>query len=181
MKVVKPYEVEARFIVSNDFKDKLEKMGFKVTKEYRFTDHFFRPRGGWRGNKSLRARDWGEFCEVLFDHIEVFERDGIKVKRSIYPEGKVKLYEGTLESCLKLLEDMEFEKCGEIKKDIGYLMSDGELMVALEKINGKWVLEIELNGEDLDKAIEEMKKAMRKLGLGKPSGTSTRELFGLRC
>ncbi len=177
--MVKPYEVEARFIVPPDFKDKLIKMGFKVIKEYTFTDHFFRPKGGWSGEKSLRARDWGERCEILFDHIQIKEVNGIRVKRSKYPEGKVKLYEGQVERCLELLEDMEFERCGIIEKEEGYLLSNGKYTVALEKINGKWVLEIEVEGKDVDKAIDELRRISEELGLGSPDAVSTRELFGV--
>jgi len=117
----------------------------------------------------------------LFDVVETLEIDGIRIKRSKYPEGKVKLFQGSLERCLELIKDMEFEKCGEVKKEVGYLMSDGTHTVALEKIARSWVLEIEVEGENVREAVKKIKEIMEELGLDRPSATSTRELLGIKC
>ncbi|ALU12632.1 hypothetical protein EYM_05945 [Ignicoccus islandicus DSM 13165] len=174
--MVKPFEVEARFLVDERFLEKLLSMGFKVIREYAFTDYFYEPPSGWKGNKALRIRDWGNSCEVLFDSIDVIETNGIKVKRSKFKEGKVKLYEGSRKECEKLLEEMEFQRKFVIEKERGYLLNNGRYTVALERILGKWVLEVEVNGEDLEKAVSEMKRIMRELGLERPVATTTREL-----
>ncbi|ABU81844.1 CYTH domain-containing protein [Ignicoccus hospitalis] len=175
---MKPYEAEARFFVHEGFKETLERMGFKVVYEYKFVDHFYCPPGGWREEgKTLRARDWGGRCEVLFTRVEKLKFGDLEFKRSLYPQGKVKLYEGSLEECVKLLEDMEFVKCGEVRKEEGYIMSNGDVEVALEKINGKWVLEVEVEGADPNSAYLKMKEIMKLLGLKSPTSKSTFELF----
>ena len=177
--MVKPYEAEVRFFVPPNYRKRLEELGFRVTKEYSFTDHFFEPFEGWKGNKSLRARDWGDRCEILFDSVDIVEINGLRFKRSKYPEGKVKLFEGSLSRCLELLGDMQFRKCGEIRKEEGYLMTDGEHTVALEKINGKYVLEIEVEGFDVSEAFKKIEDIMNLLDLKEIAGASTREIFGV--
>ena len=176
--MVKPFEAEARFFVGEDFKEMLEKLGFKVIKEYSFEDTFFCPRGGWsEEGKTLRIRDWGDRCEVLFTKVKKFRFGDVEFKRSEYPEGKLKLFEGPKERCLKLMKDLEMVECGKVKKEVGYLLSNGEVTVALEKINGKWVLEVEVEGDDPKEAAERMKHIMSRLGLSEPLSGSTYELF----
>ena len=175
---MKAYEAEARFFVDDSFKEKLEKMGFKVVYAYAFEDVFFCPEGGWKEEgKTLRIRDWGDKCEVLFTKVKKFKFKDLEFKRSYYPEGKVKLYEGDRGACERLLKDMEFVECGRVKKEEGYIMSDGEVEVALEKINGKWVLEVEVEGSDIEEAYTKMRYIMNKLGLKNPTSKSTFELF----
>ncbi len=176
--MVKPFEAEARFFVDKNFKDKLSSMGFKIIKEYSFEDTFFCPKGGWNeGGKTLRVRNWGDQCEVLFTKVKKFKFGDLEFKRSEYPEGKLKLFEGPEERCFQLMRDLEMVECGKVKKEIGYLMSDGTITVALEKINGKWVLEVEVEGEDPKEAAKKMRKIMEKLGLKEPLSDSTYELF----
>ena len=175
---MKPYEAEVRFFVDENFKEKLEKMGFVVKFEYSFEDLFFCPPDGWKGEgKTLRARNWGDECEVLFTSVEKVKVGDVEFKRSKYPEGKVKLYEGSLKDCVQLLEDMEFVPCGVVKKEVGYIMSDGRAEVALELINGRWVLEVEVKGEDPEAAASEIREVARRLGLKNPISLSTFELF----
>lgn len=176
--LVKPFEAEARFFVQEDFKEKLESMGFKVVKEYSFEDTFFCPRGGWREEgKTLRIRDWGEYCEVLFSKVRKFKFKDVEFKRSEYPEGKLKLFEGERERCFKLMKDLEMVECGRVKKEVGYLMSNGKITVALERIDGKWVLEVEVEGHDPQEAYRRMREIMKILGLSNPLSSSTYELF----
>lgn len=176
--MVKPFEAEARFFVGEDFKEMLEKLGFKVIKEYSFEDTFFCPRGGWsEEGKTLRIRDWGDRCEVLFTKVKKFRFGDVEFKRSEYPEGKLKLFEGPKERCLEIMKDLEMVECGKVKKEVGYLLSNGEVTVALEKINGKWVLEVEVEGDDPKEAAERMKHIMSRLGLSEPLSGSTYELF----
>ncbi len=175
---MKPYEAEARFFVTPDFKKKLESMGFKVVYSYSFEDVFYCPEGGWdEEGKTLRIRDWGDKCEVLFTKVKKFKFKDLEFKRSEYPEGKVKLYEGDRGACERLLKDLGFVECGRVKKDEGYIMSDGEVEVALERIGDKWVLEVEVEGENVDEAYKKMREIMGKLGLKEPLGKSTFELF----
>ncbi|NPA84973.1 MAG: hypothetical protein GXO07_03095 [Crenarchaeota archaeon] len=175
---MKAYEAEARFFVDEKFKEKLEKMGFKVVYPYSFEDAFYCPKGGWsEEGKTLRIRDWGDKCEILFTHVDKFKFRDLEFKRSRYKEGKVKLYEGSREECEELLRDMEFEECGRVKKEEGYIMSNGEFEVALEKIDGKWVLEVEVEGGDPEEAYRRMRYIMKFLGLKDPTSKSTYELF----
>ena len=181
--MTKPFEAEARFEVPGNFLEKLINMGFEITLKYSFEDVFFSPRGGWKEKgKLLRVRKWHDGrCEVLFTRVEVIEVNGLSFKRSLYKEGKVKLYEGLGEECEALLKDMEFEECGRIKKEEGYLLRKGDVEVALERINGRWLLEIEVEGRELEEARKNMERIMRLLNLKNPIPKPVAEIFGVKC
>ncbi len=181
--MTKPFEAEARFEVGSDFLKKLLNMGFEITLKYSFEDIFYKPKGGWsEKGKLLRVRKWDSGkCEILFTKIEIVEEGGLKFKRSLYKEGKVKLYEGKGNECERLVEDLEFIPCGRIRKEEGYLMKMDDIEVALEKINGKWLLELEVEGMNLNEAKKRMKYIMERLGLGNPIPKPVAEIFGVEC
>ncbi len=181
--MTKPFEAEVRFEVPNNFLKKLLDEGYKITLKYSFEDVFFSPRGGWREKgKLLRVRRWHDGkCEVLFTKVNIVEREGLSFKRSSYKEGKVRLYEGVGRECESLLKDMEFEECGRIKKEEGYLLRKGDVELALERINDKWLLEVEVEGNDLKEAEEAIKRIMMALGLKNPIPKPVAEIFGVKC
>ena len=180
--MTKPFEAEARFVVREDFLKKLREMGFNIVLEYSFKDIFYRPKGGWREKgKLLRVREWNDGrCEVLFTNVSIIGGE-VKFKRSKYKEGKVKLYEGMGNECRALIEDLEFEECGTIVKEVGYLMRKDWIDVALERVNGVWLLEIEVEGNSIDEAKDKMKKIMELLGLKNPIPKPVAEIFGVEC
>ncbi|OGZ26751.1 MAG: hypothetical protein A2365_02570 [Candidatus Nealsonbacteria bacterium RIFOXYB1_FULL_40_15] len=171
--MAKAFECEIRYSVDDiaEFKKKLEKLNAKHVFDYKFQDFYFRPESKewdyFKKNLRIRHKE-GHSTRILFDKIETKSFNGLEFKRSVFPEGKLLIYSGELDSCRNLLLDLGFKEWLVINKEQGELWELGDLKIALEKIEGLgWTFEMEFKGEDPEKAGKEIEKAVEKLGLDK--------------
>lgn len=190
-----PYECEVRFPIHDlqAFLDHVAGMGGRLLYEYTFTDHYFRPRGGGgglpagagleqdltrgAGDRSpapslvtVRIREWfspKETAEVLLTKVEIHRRGNLAFKRSVYPEGKITLYEGPVEQARAILADLGYEPWLSIhKRDCAMMEIPGWGLVIREYIDGLgWMSEVEVRGESLEDAEERLRGKLGILGV----------------
>ncbi|MHC4436715.1 MAG: hypothetical protein ACYS3S_05100, partial [Planctomycetota bacterium] len=71
------------------------------------------PAGNWNPvEKNIRIRQWiqPEKDSIIYIvKLEIISIDGLQFKRSLYPEGKLPLFTGPLDTCRILLGDLGFE------------------------------------------------------------------------
>ncbi len=167
------FESEIRIIFEdvNPFKKILNSFNAKIIKSYSFKDHCYKPKGiDWDLEKKImRIREWEEKSQLLFTRMKIIKFKDISFKQSFFPEGKLVLYEGTLQEAQTLLKDWNFELWFLIEKEEGYLykiIKPFELTIALEKIkNLGYTAEIELWGENTKDIYMKFQKSISLLKL----------------
>jgi predicted adenylyl cyclase CyaB len=174
--MVKKYECEIRILIPNidTFKERLLNLGAKKEFWYEFTDHYFKPEAAKPWDvmlKSIRIREWKSRkreCEVLFTKIKVIDENGVSFKKSVYSEGKIKLFSGSFDLCKKFLADLGFEPWfSVIKKNCEFfVLPEHEFKIAVEYVEGLgWSGEIEADGSDIKRAREKLAQCLDVLGV----------------
>jgi len=170
------FECEIRFLINDikTFMKKLNSLGAEVLSSYKFSDHYFKPKNfsPWDPiSKSIRIRHHfipRKESEILFSKVKIIKKNGFSFKKSIYPEGKIKIFKGSFETCKRLLSDLGFEEWFIIhKEDCKVLrIPNYNFEVAIEKIkNLGWIGEFEVKGKDTEKIVEKMKKYLSLLSI----------------
>jgi adenylate cyclase class IV len=171
--MTQPYECEVRFKIEDidAFEATLARLGAKIALPYEFTDHYYKPAGTpWAPvEQSLRIREWAEPSTpttIYFVKLEILTIEGLRFKRSLYPEGKLPLYSGPLDTCRALLNDLGFEFWFALRKEKARLweIPDHHFFTAVEYIRGiGWTGELEFEGQNPQTAAPAIKKALRLL------------------
>lgn len=167
------YESEVRFMISDieDFRKRLRELDVKLIYDYEFSDHYFRPKKmDWNLlYKNIRIREWSkpkEESEVLLNRTNIIKGDNIIFKRSIYPQGKIRLFKGKFYLCKEILNDLEFEEWFTIeKRDYKFLeVPKYNFKVVYEFVEKLgWMSELETNGENIGEAEKELEREMKVL------------------
>jgi len=171
--MTQPYECEVRFEIDDieDFQARLEQLGAKIALPYEFTDHYYKPlEGYWNPvEKNIRTRQWiqpEKESVIYFVKLEIISIDGLQFKRSLYLEGKLPLFTGSLDTCRKLLDDLGFEFWFSLKKERACLWEIPQhgFFTAVEYIEGLgWTAELEFEGDDPQKAGSAIRQALSAL------------------
>jgi adenylate cyclase class IV len=161
------FECEVRFFIGNveEFERVLGRIGARQILSYEFIDYYYRPKGlRWdplvqtlRIRKHLAPR---KKSEILLTKVELIEQDGLAFKRSIYPQGKLRLFQGSFEECKGLLEDLGFEEWLKIEKRDGRVMElPNGLRFAYEFVDGLgWTGELEFEGIDVRRVSQLLRR-----------------------
>ncbi len=114
------FEVEVRAFVPENFKDTLISQGAKIERKDSYEDYYYKPVGrDWDPETitmRLRKTVGKGFVEVIFSKVGYMEKQGLRMKRSIYPEGKIRIFTGKEETAKQLLKDCGFEYWFTVKK-----------------------------------------------------------------
>lgn len=172
---IKPFEAEVRFLLDDvsAIKAKIEEHNLSCIREYAFADHYFTPTDtDWNPmEKTIRIRVWDDPAlptAVWLTKEEVIDQDGVQCKRSLYPEGKRKLFEGELEACKQVLADLGFKPLFTITKIQGSVWQDAnqsiEFCIEETDLLG-WTGEIEAVGTDLKVLEKTIARHQQFLGL----------------
>jgi adenylate cyclase class IV len=171
--MTQPYECEVRFEIDNieDFQARLEQLGAKIAFPYEFTDHYYKPLAGYWNpvEKNIRIRQWiqpEKESIIYFVKLDIISIDGLQFKRSLYPEGKLPLFTGSLDICRKLLDDLGFEFWFSLRKEKACLweVPGHGFFTAVEYIEGLgWTAELEFEGQDTEKAASSIRQALDTL------------------
>lgn len=156
------FECEVRFPVVdiNIYKKHILGLGGKLVYRYEFDDHYYYPGPGiWNPvEKILKIRRWlkpRKPTTIYFAQNRVIEKNGLKFKQSVYPEGKLPLFSGELNRCQEILRDLGFKKWFTIKKrnaEFWEVPTYG-FETVFEFIPGLgWSGELEEEGKDVQKA-----------------------------
>jgi len=182
------YECEVRFFIDDidEYRKRLVSLESKKILDYEFTDHFYQPcTGNWNPSKKLiRIREWEKhperegLAEVLFTETDVKDIDGLKFKRSKFPEGKVQLYTGSLEDCANLLTDLGYVHWLDlVKKDCQFFeLPKYGFASVIENVKGLgWTGELEEAGYNPAIAAKNIREHLSILGISE-SQTSWKPL-----
>ncbi|MFC1604081.1 CYTH domain-containing protein [Planctomycetota bacterium] len=171
--MTQPFECEVRFGIEDieDFQARLGRLGAKIAFPYEFTDHYYRPpAGNWDPvEKNIRIRQWiqpQKESTIYLVKLEIISIEGLQFKRSLYPEGKLPLYTGPLDTCRALLDDLGFEFWFSLRKEKACLweVPQHSFMTAVEYIEGiGWTAELEFEGNDPQKAASAISQALKAL------------------
>lgn len=166
-------ESEIRLMIHDikTFRSFLDQHGAVLMKTYSFTDHCYRPAGldhRWvrqdLDTKIMRLREWREpqrKSELLYSKVELIENQGVCFKRSVFPGGKLRIFEGDRETIENLMQDWNFEFWFKIEKEEGQLLElpKGNFILALEKIKDfGYSAEIEIHVEEVSAVQEQFAK-----------------------
>jgi len=173
-----PFECEVRFFIEDigAFRRRIASFGGRVRFEYAFTEHYFRPGGGTIDlrTRALRIREHhrpAQPCEVLLTWIDLVQVGGLTFKRSRFPEGKVRLYAGTLEECRTVAGGLGYAPWLVVRKTAGtfYEIPDlGELVA--EQVDGVgWMCEVEVAGDDPAAAARAIRRKLEALAISPES------------
>ena len=179
--MTQPYECEVRFGIEDieDFQARLGRLGARITFPYEFTDHYYRPpAGNWDPvEKNIRIRQWiqpEKESTIYFVKLEIISIKGLQFKRSLYPEGKLPLFTGSVEMCRTLLDDLGFEFWFSLRKEKACLWEVPRhgFFTAVEYIEGLgWTAEIEFEGNDPQKAGSAIRQALDALKIPRQNVT----------
>ena len=171
--MTQPYECEVRFGIDDieDFQARLDRLGAKIAFPYEFTDHYYKPpAGNWDPvEKNIRIRQWVQpqkESTIYFVKLEIVTIEGLQFKRSLYPEGKLPLFTGPLDTCRALLDDLGFEFWFSLRKEKARLWEVPRhgFFTAVEYIEGLgWTAELEFEGNDPQKAGSAIRQALKVL------------------
>jgi adenylate cyclase class IV len=179
--MAQPYECEVRFCIDDieNFQTKLSRLGAKIAFPYEFIDHYYKPPAGYWNpiEKNIRIRQWiqpQKESTVYFVKLEIISIEELQFKRSLYPEGKLPLFTGTIETCRMLLDDLGFEFWFSLRKEKACLWEVprhaaravpwGSFFTAVEYIEGLgWTAELEFEGQDPHKAASSIRQALNAL------------------
>jgi len=171
--MTQPYECEVRFGIEDieDFESRLGCLGARIAFPYEFADHYYKPPAEhWDPiKKNIRIRQWiqpEKESIIYFVKLEIISIDGLQFKRSLYPEGKLPLFKGSLDTCRKLLDDLGFEFWFSLRKEKARLWEVPRhgFFTAVEYIEGLgWTAELEFEGQDPPKASLAIQQALQAL------------------
>lgn len=167
-----PFECEVRFLIPDRaaFERALAQRSGSVRFRYAFTDHYYRPLGGaWDPRtRAVRIREHHQpqqASEVLVTWTDMIHTAGLSFKRSRLPEGKVRLYTGTIEACRTVVDALGYEPWLIVRKtacafydvpDVGPLV--------IEDVEGIGSMaEIEVAGEDPEAAGASIRRTLDAL------------------
>jgi adenylate cyclase class IV len=169
-----PFECEVRFLVSDRdaFEWRLAERGGRIRFRYAFADHYYRPsEGAWDPRtRAVRIRELAQptpSCEVLLTRTDLMQVDGLTFKRSRFPEGKVRLFAGTLEACRAVVEALGYEPWLVVRKTVGLFFEVPDLGdLVIEEVEGiGWMGEVEVAGEDPHAAAAAIRRKLDLLGV----------------
>jgi len=178
--VTAAFECEVRFFIPDitAFQARLAALGAHGMERYAFTDHYFHPReGAWNPRThALRVREWREparSSELLLTHIEAVSVDGLACKRSLLPQGKLRLHEGSIDECAGVCRALGFVPWLDVVKTDCAICDLPRLGKAIyEHVDGLgWTSEIEVDGTDAAAAIAHI--GVKLAALGVPVGAVT--------
>jgi len=171
--MTQPYECEVRFGIEDieDFQARLGRLGARIAFPYEFNDHYYKPPAGhWDPvEKNIRIRQWiqpEKESTIYFVKLEIISIEGLQFKRSLYPEGKLPLFTGPLDTCRTLLDDLGFEFWFSLRKEKACLWEVPRhgFFTAVEYIEGLgWTAELEFEGNDPHKAGSAIRQALKAL------------------
>lgn len=170
-----PFECEVRVRLDDieAFHRRLADLGAMVSKAYAFTDHYYRPASpaGWDpGTRAVRIREHvapEAVSELLLTHVEMSSANGLRFKRSLFREGKLRLYRGSLADCRSVLESLGFVPWISVRKRDGRLFEiPGLGSLVTEHVEGVgWMCEIEEEGADTGQAAARIRAKLERLGI----------------
>jgi len=179
--MTQPYECEVRFGIEDieDFEARLSRLGARIALPYEFTDHYYKPPAElWDPvEKNIRIRQWiqpEKESTIYLVKLQIITVDGLQFKRSLYPEGKLPLFTGPLDTCRTLLDDLGFEfwfslrkekaRLWEVPRHTARAVPCGSFFTAVEYIEGVgWTAELEFEGNDPQKACSAIRQALKAL------------------
>jgi len=171
--MTQPYECEVRFEIDDieDFEARLGGLGARIAFPYEFTDHYYKPLAEhWDPvEKNIRIRQWMQPQKdsiIYIVKLQIISIDGLQFKRSLYPEGKLVLFTGPLETCRELLDDLGFEFWFSLRKEKAQLWEVPRhgFFTAVEYIESLgWTAELEFEGDDPQKAGSAIHQALQAL------------------
>jgi adenylate cyclase class IV len=167
------YECEVRFGIDDieDFQARLHHLEAKIAFPYEFIDHYYKPSAGYWDpvEKNIRIRQWiqpQKESTVYLVKLEIRSIGDLQFKRSLYPEGKLPLLTGPLDTCRRLLDDLGFEFWLSLRKEKARLWEVPRhgFFTAVEYIEGLgWIAELEFEGQDPAKAASAIRQALKIL------------------
>jgi adenylate cyclase class IV len=171
--MTQPYECEVRLKIDciEDFKAILTRLRARIVLPYEFTDYYYKPADkSWDPfEKNLRIREWVEPptpTTIYFVKLEIMMIQCLRFKRSLYPEGKLPLFSGSLDTCRSLLEDLGFVFWFALRKEKARLweIPDHHFFTAVEYIRGLgWTAELEFEGQAPKQAAQSIQQALELL------------------
>ena len=171
--MTQPYECEVRFGIDDieDFQARLDRLGARIALPYEFIDHYYKPpESHWNPvEKNIRIRQWiqpEKESTIYIVKLEIVSINGLQFKRSLYPEGKLPLFTGPLETCRSLLNDLGFEFWFSLRKEKACLWEVPQhgFFTAVEYIEGVgWNAELEFEGNESQKAASAIDQALNLL------------------
>jgi len=176
------FECEVRFLIPDiaAFQTRLCALGASNLERYAFTDHYYRPReGAWDPRtRALRVREWREPAgpsELLLTRIEVVRGGGLACKRSLFPEGKVRLHRGPVDECERVCDALGFEAWLDVvKTECGICDLPGLGKAIYERVRGLgWTSEVEVEGSDPVSALARIGEKLDALGIARDAATDT--------
>jgi len=158
----KEFESEIRIMIQDidEFLNKLEVLKAKIIQSYRFTDYIYipkKPSSNWNPKyKIMRIRQYfspNKQSYILFTENEFINGKIFQFKRSLYPQGKIELFQGDQPTAEALLLSWDFQPYFKIEKTDGKLYEIThpiKFIIAVEEINEfGYSAEIELWGDNL--------------------------------
>lgn len=177
-----PFECEVRFLIPDieAFRARLRTLGASGEERYAFTDHYFRPtHWSWDARThALRVREWREpvrESELLLTRIEVVRAGGLTCKRSLLPDGKLRLHHGTVEDCASVCEALGFTRWMDVvKSECGICDLPGLGKAIYERVEDLgWTSEVEVEGTDPAAALARIREKLASLGVPADVATDT--------
>lgn len=169
------FECEVRFLIKDiaAHRKRILGLGGKLKYKYTFVDFYYRPEKQVWGpvRRILRIRHWSKPKKpttIYFVKNEVTQKGKIKFKRSLYPEGKLSLFSGSLKRCREILKDLGFIEWLTLKKQRAEFwdVPKYKFETVTEYIpNLGWSGELEVEGSDILKAREQLEKQLKLLGI----------------
>jgi adenylate cyclase class IV len=178
--VTAAFECEVRFLIPDiaAFRARLASLGAHGCERYALTDRYFRPElGEWEARThALRVREWCEPLrpsELLLTHVETVRAGGLTCKRSLLPQGKLRLHEGSSAECADVCEALGFVLWLEVvKTDCAICDVPGLGKASYEHVAPLgWTSEIEVEGPDPAAAIARIRAALAALAVPLASAT----------
>ena len=169
-----PFECEVRFLIDDveAFRRRLAALGGRVRFEYAFTDHYYRPPGGaWDPRtRALRVREHhrpAQPSEVLLTWTDLVQVGGLTFKRSRFPVGKVRLYEGAADECRAVATGLGYEPWLVVRKKAGLFYEIPEIgELVAEQVDGiGWMCELEVEGQNPSHAAAAILRKLEALGV----------------
>ena len=182
------YECEVR-LLNYDFDSllaKIKALGGEKKLEYDFDDYYFEPKNStWNTSKNIRVRQWlkpNRPTAIYFSKNTTETIDCIAFKKSVYADGKIKLFEGVLKTCFSILDDLEYIKTITLEKRNGQVWNLPNLNfeIILEHVSDfGWSGELEVSGLEQKKTKQEIERIVQLLELTQEqiSFKSMSELF----
>ena len=167
-----PFECEVRFLIPDRaaFERALAQRGGSIRFRYAFADHYYRPSGSaWDPRtRSMRIREHHQptqASEVLVTWTDMIHAAGLSFKRSRLPEGKVRVYTGTVEACRTVVDALGYEPWLVVRKTACAFWDIPELgALVIEDVESVGSMaEIEVAGEDPEAAGASIRRILDAL------------------